>query len=131
MLQSILLWLCFWQIGRIIVDHEKAGNLIIGNRVSELQKLASRLTKEFGKGFSVRTLQQMRKFYLVFPDANAVRSPLTWTHYRLLITVENDQAREWYMNEAVAGAWSSRQLGRQISTLYYERLLASRNKGAC
>ena len=55
-------------------------------------------------------------------------SQLTWSHYRLLLTVENEKAREWYMNEAVAGAWSSRQLGRQISTLYYERLLASRDK---
>src|SRR5699024_49769 len=55
-------------------------------------------------------------------------SQLTWTHYRLLLSVENDQARRWYMDEAVASAWSSRQLERQISTMYYERLLASRDK---
>ena len=118
----------YWQIGRIIVNHETAGDFVLGNRVAELQTLATRLTKEFGKGFSVRTLQQMRKFYLSFPDANTLCSRLTWSHYRLLMTVENEKAREWYMNEAVAGAWSSRQLGRQISTLYYERLLASRDK---
>ena len=62
----------------------------------------------------------MKKFYVLFPNTNALRSQLIWTHYRLLM--------KWYMNEAVIGAWSSRQLGKQISTLYYERLLASRDK---
>ena len=70
----------------------------------------------------------MKKFYALFPNTNTLCSQLTWSHYRLLMTVENEKAREWYMKEAVAGAWSCRQLGRQISTLYYERLLASRDK---
>jgi predicted nuclease of restriction endonuclease-like (RecB) superfamily len=64
----------------------------------------------------------------MFPNTNALRSQLTWTHYRLLLSVENEQARQWYMDEAIASAWSSRQLERQISTLYYERLLASRDQ---
>ena len=76
----------------------------------------------------MRTLQQMKKFYVMFPNTNALRSQLTWTHYRLLLSVENEQARKWYMDEAIASAWSSRQLERQISTLYYERLLASRDQ---
>ncbi len=70
----------------------------------------------------------MRLFYSTFRNWNALRSELTWTHYRLLLSVESEQAREWYMNEAIADAWSSRQLERQISTMYYERLLASRDK---
>lgn len=90
--------------------------------------MSSRLTKDFGKGFSVRTLQQMKKFYIMFPNTNALRSQLTWTHYRLLLSVENEQARQWYMDEAIASAWSSRQLERQISTFYYERLLTSRDQ---
>ena len=118
----------YWQIGRIIVDHETAGDFVLGNRVSELQTLAARLSAEFGKGFSVRALYQMRKFYVLFPSLNALRSQLTWTHYRLLLQVDNDEARLWYMNEAVEAGWSSRQLERQISTMYYERLLASRDK---
>ena len=118
----------YWQIGRIIVEHEQEGNLRSGYGKSILQELSKRLTEEFGKGFSVRTLQQMKKFYVMFPNTNALRSQLTWTHYRLLLSVENEQARQWYMNEAVASAWSSRQLERQISTLYYERLLASKEK---
>ena len=118
----------YWQIGRIIVEHEQNGNARADYGKSVLQELSSRLTKDFGKGFSVRTLQQMKKFYVVFPNTNALRSQLTWTHYRLLLSVENEQARQWYMDEAIASAWSSRQLERQISTLYYERLLASRDQ---
>ena len=118
----------YWQIGRIIVEHEQNGNTRADYGKSVLQELSSRLTKDFGKGFSVRTLQQMKKFYVTFPNTNALRSQLTWTHYRLLLSVENEQARQWYMDEAIASAWSSRQLERQISTLYYERLLASREQ---
>ena len=118
----------YWQIGRIIVEHEQNGNARADYGKAVLQELSSRLTKDFGKGFSVRTLQQMKKFYVTFPNTNALRSQLTWTHYRLLLSVENEQARQWYMDEAIASAWSSRQLERQISTLYYERLLASREQ---
>lgn len=118
----------YWQIGRIIVEHEQNGNARADYGKSVLQELSSRLTKDFSKGFSVRTLQQMKKFYVMFPNTNALRSQLTWTHYRLLLSVENEQARKWYMDEAIASAWSSRQLERQISTLYYERLLASRDQ---
>ena len=125
---NIALVQAYWQIGRIIVEHEQEGSLRSGYGKSVLQELSKRLTGEFGKGFSVRTLQQMKKFYVTFPNTNALRSQLTWTHYRLLLSVEDEQARRWYMDEAVASAWSSRQLERQISTMYYERLLASREK---
>ncbi len=118
----------YWQIGRIIVEHEQNGNARADYGKAILQELSSRLTKDFGKGFSVRTLQQMKKFYVMFPNTNALRSQLTWTHYRLLLSVENEQARQWYIDETIASAWSSRQLERQISTLYYERLLASREQ---
>ena len=118
----------YWHIGRIIVEHEQDGQERAAYGKAVLQELSVRLTEEFGKGFSVRTLQQTKQFYLTFPNTNALRSQLTWTHYRLLLKVEDDKARQWYMNEAVASAWSSRQLERQISTLYYERLLSSSNQ---
>jgi predicted nuclease of restriction endonuclease-like (RecB) superfamily len=79
----------------------------------------------------------MRQFYQLFRKHhavrgesidNALRTELSWTHYRLLLRIENDKARQWYMNEAASQNWSTRQLDRQISTLYYERLLASRDK---
>ncbi|MCM1233456.1 MAG: PDDEXK nuclease domain-containing protein [Ruminococcus flavefaciens] len=118
----------YWQIGRIIVEHEQDGNARADYGKSILQSLSLRLTEDFGKGFSVRTLQQMKKFYVMFPNTNALRSQLTWTHYRLLLSVEDDRARQWYMDEAISSAWSSRQLERQISALYYERILASRKQ---
>ncbi len=118
----------YGQIGRIIVEHEQKGNLRATYGKAVLQELSNRLSREFGKGFDVRNLRNMRLFYCTFPNWNAVCSELTWTHYCLLLRVENEQARQRYMDEAIAGAWSSRQLERQISTMYYERLLASRDK---
>ena len=70
----------------------------------------------------------MRLFYRCFPIRDTLRHELTWSHYRRLISVENEQARIWYMNEAADSVWSTRQMDRQISTLYYERLLASKDK---
>lgn len=87
-----------------------------------------KLSNEFGKGFTVRSLQQMKKFYTLFPNTNALRTQLTWTHYRSLLRVENKEAREWYIEESVKEHWSSRQLDRQISTMYYERLISSQDK---
>ncbi len=118
----------YWQVGRIIVEHEQNGSLRAEYGKEVLQNLAERLTNEFGKGFDVRNLRNMRKFYSVFPIWNAVRSELTWTHYRALLHVEDTSVRSWYMEECIRAAWSSRQLERQISTLYYERLLGSRDK---
>ena len=120
----------YWQIGRIIVEHEQNGSLRAEYGKAVLQEISEKLQQEFGGGFSVRNLQQMKKFYVLFPNTNALRSQLTWTHYRALLRVENDDVRNWYMEECIRSAWSSRQLERQISTLYYERLLASRDKEA-
>ena len=110
------------------MEHEQNGSLRADYGKKMLQKISVKLQQEFGSGFSVRNLQQMKKLYALFPNTNALRSQLTWTHYRLLLRVENETARNWYMEECVRSAWSSRQLERQISTLYYERLLASREK---
>ena len=118
----------YWHIGRIIVEHEQDGSLRAEYGKGVLQEVSERLQQEFGTGFSVRNLQQMKKFYILFPNTNALRSQLTWTHYRLLLRVEDDAARNWYLEECVRSGWSSRQLERQISTLYYDRLLASRDK---
>ena len=93
-----------------------------------LSDLSLKLSNEFGKGFTVRSLQQMKKFYTLFPNTNALRTQLTWTHYRSLLRVENKEAREWYIEESVKEHWSSRQLDRQISTMYYERLISSQDK---
>ena len=118
----------YWEIGRAIVEDEQGGEARASYGSMTLSQLSDRLTREYGTSFSARNLRYMRGFYLAFPKWNAVRSELTWTHYRLLSKVEDPAARQWYMEEAVREQWSSRQLDRQISTLYYQRLLASRDK---
>ena len=94
-----------------------------------LMFLADKLTNEFGKGFSIRNLQMMRQFYLAFSNVNALRSELSWTHYRSLMRIEDKVTREFYLEEASKCGWSSRQLDRQINSFfYYQRILASRDK---
>lgn len=117
----------YWQVGKLIV--EKQGGESKAEYVSELLKeLSKELTRDFGKGFTLANIKNMRQFYLTFPKSYAVRSELTWTHYRLLMRIENENARKYYEEECVNSNWSTRQLERQISTLYYERLLASQEK---
>jgi predicted nuclease of restriction endonuclease-like (RecB) superfamily len=72
----------------------------------------------------------MRLFYQAFPIRDALRHELSWTHYRLLLRVESERARQWYLNEAAIQNWSTRAMERQINTLYYERLLASTDRSA-
>ncbi len=93
-----------------------------------LKELSKQMTQDFGKGFTVANLKNMRQFYLIFPNGYALRSELSWTHYRLLMRVENENAREFYMQEAVKSQWSTRQLERQINSFFYEMLLSSKNK---
>lgn len=118
----------YWLIGQTIVEHEQHGEVRADYGKGVLKELAERLTREFGKGFDERELRKMRQFYQLFKIRDTLRPELTWSHYRRLISIENEQARLWYMNEAADGVWSTRQMDRQISTLYYERLLASKDK---
>lgn len=120
----------YWQIGRLIVEDEQGGErrAEYGKRV--LPELASRLAAEFGKGFSTTNLKLFRQFYLAFPIGHTLCDQsglgrLSWSHFRNLLRVEGTQARAWYANEAASQNWSVRALDRQISTLYYERLLSS------
>ena len=117
-----------WEVGRHIVEFEQGGadRTEYGSRL--LPRLAERLTGEFGKGFDERNLWHMCRFYRSFSILNALRTELSWTHYRSLLRVEDSHARKWYMAEAAEQNWSSRALERQIGTLYYERLLASRDR---
>ena len=118
----------YWLIGQQIVEHEQHGEARADYGKGLLKELAARLTTDFGKGFDESNLRYMRLFYRCFPKCDTLRHELTWSHYRRLISVENEAARLWYMNEAADSVWSTRQMDRQISTLYYERLLASREK---
>lgn len=118
----------YWEIGRLIVEDEQQGNERAEYGKRQLQQLSKELTQRFGKGFDISNLRYMRLFYKAFPIRDAVRHELSWTHYRSLLRVENSHARQWYLEEAIDQNWSSRALDRQISKLYYERLLASQDK---
>jgi len=121
----------YWQIGQLIVQHEQGGQerATYGTRL--LTNLAERLTADFGKGFAVQSLRNYRQFYLTFPDTEIRSTPwseLGWSHIKTLMRVSDPVARQWYAREAVAQTWSVAALDRQISTLYYQRLLSSQDQ---
>ena len=119
----------YWNVGREIV--EKQGGASRAKYGDGLVKsLAVRLTAEFGDGFTAVNLFNMRQFYLTFPKFYALRRELTWTHYRILMRVESDDARDYYFSECVAAKWSTRILQRQIDTQFYERLVRNHSPKA-
>ncbi len=118
----------YWQIGKMIVKEEQKGELRAEYGKKQLEQISKALSDEFGKGFDARNLRNMRQFYLTFPIWNSVSTKLSWTHYRVIIRIENQNAREWYIKETIENNWSTRALERQISVLYYERLLSSSDK---
>ncbi len=118
----------YWEIGKRIVEEEQHGEDRAEYGKFIIRNLSERLTSEFGKGFDKRNLFYMRQFYLTFPIMNALRSQLSWTHYRFILKVNDEKARSFYVNECAENNWSTRQLERQINSFYYQRLLASRNK---
>ena len=120
----------YWSVGQIIVEYEQNGNERAEYGKAVLEGLSKKLTAEFGKGFDESNLRYMRLFYQTFKNCDALRHELSWSHYRMLLRVKDETVRNWYMNEAANQTWSTRQLDRQISVLYYERLLASQDKKA-
>jgi len=118
----------YWNIGKQIVEEEQHGKHRAKYGSALIKELSKRLTLEFGKGFTSTNLKMMRQFYNTFPNSHTLCDQLTWSHYRLIIRVQNQNAREWYMNEAVQSNWSVRALERQIGTHYYERIISSRDK---
>ncbi|MCU0326006.1 MAG: PDDEXK nuclease domain-containing protein [Spirosomaceae bacterium] len=118
----------YWEIGRQIVEEEQNGKERAEYGTFLIKSLSERLTKEFGNGFGKRNLFLFKQFYLAFPKVNALRTQLGWTHYRLIMRVENPQAREFYIKEASENHWTTRLLERQIGSFYYERLLSSNDK---
>jgi predicted nuclease of restriction endonuclease-like (RecB) superfamily len=151
--------MAYWKIGQRIVEEEQQGHNRARFGQELLGKLAKKLTKSLGKGYTENNLRYMRQFYLAFPIRHAVRGEssssgkslirhavrdesidwslearkiirpeLTWTHYRLLLKVENKEARHYYMNECANQNWSTHTLERQIDTFTYERILSSKNK---
>jgi len=138
----------YWFIGKEIVEEEQKGKRRAEYGIKLLENLSIYLTEQFGPGFTVANIKNMRQFYLTYPKRyalrsefeknhalrdksrilHAVRSELTWTHYRLLMRVENPQARSFYEIECTKNHWSTRELERQINSLLFERLVLSKDK---
>ena len=118
----------YWNIGREIVEEEQKGEGRAAYGSALIKELSVRLTQEYGKGFTETNLKYMRQFYQTFEKSHALRDKLSWTHYRILLKVEKENAREFYMKEAISGNWSTRQLERQINSLYFDRLLMSNDR---
>lgn len=117
-----------WTVGQHIVEFEQGGQTRAEYGTGLLAQVAVKLTADFGKGFDASNLYKMTQFYRQFPNLDAVSLNLSWTHYRLLLRLDDPLARDWYAREATGQNWSTRQLERQIGTLYYERLLASKDR---
>lgn len=123
--------LAYWQVGKLIVEHEQGGEDRAAYGAKTLQLLADKLGQEFGKGFSAPNLRNFRQFYLTYTQYEICYTPcseLGWSHFRLLMRVPDPAARQWYAAEAVSQTWSVAALDRQISTLYYQRLLSSQDQ---
>lgn len=119
----------YWLIGKRIVEEEQKGKTRAEYGESILKNLSIALTAEFGKGFSYANLRNFRQFFLTYPDPEkcyALRSKLTWTHHRLIMRVDNPDARAYYLKECDSQNWSSRVLERHINTFYYQRILTTK-----
>lgn len=140
--------LTYFEIGRLIVEDEQKGKERAEYGKSVLKELSERLTNEFGKGFSVRNLEQMRKFYVIYSKSQTLSANsesekfaivlrksenpfrLSWSHYIQLIKIENEEERKFYEIEAENNNWSVREFERQYDSSLYERLVLSRDKKA-
>lgn len=118
----------YWNLGRRIFEEEQQGKDRADYGSYLIKNLASHLEFEYGSGFGVRQLEQSRQFYRTYPIANALRSQLNWTQYRLLIQIDDPAKREYYELESVNNAWTARETERQINSKLYERLLLSNDK---
>ena len=120
--------LMYWNIGKTIFEEEQQGQERAEYGTYLIKHLSMELEPEYGTSFSVRQLERCRQFYKEFPIASALRTQFSWTHYKLLLPLENNGKREFYLAEAARNNWTARQLERQINSQLYERLLLSNDK---
>ena len=122
----------YFLIGKRIVEEEQNGNKRAEYGKKLMKTLSEKLTKEFGKGFSETNLEQMRKFFKVYGIPQTLSEEfqfnLSWSHYLILMRIENINARNFYEIEAFENNWSLRELKRQVNSSLYERLVLSKDK---
>ena len=117
--------LMYWQIGKVLFEEEQQGKERAGYGEFLIQTLADQLQPQYGSGFSKRQLYWYIQFYRAFPIMSALRTQFNWTHYKLLLPIDNKDKRVFYIAEAEKNNWSARQLERQINSQLFERLLLS------
>jgi len=157
---NALMTASYWEVGRRIVEAEQQGRRRAGYGEQLIERLSADLTAQFGRGFGVNNLENMRRFFLAYPRYPISQTlsgksesmlpaeksgtvsrkftlaelaeifPLPWSAYVRLLTVQDEHARQFYETEALRGGWSVRQLDRQIGSQFYERTALSRNKVA-
>lgn len=120
----------YWQMGKRIFEEEQHGKDRADYGTYLIKRLAQQLQPEYGSGFSYRQLAFCRQFYRLYPIANALRSQLNWTQYRMLIQIDDPDKRMYYEWESVNNNWTAREMERQINSQLYERLLLSNDKEA-
>ena len=120
----------YWHMGKRIFEEEQQGKDRADYGAYLIKNLAKQLEPEYGSGFSVRQLAFCRQFYRIYPIANALRSQLNWTQYRMLIQIDDPDKRMYYELESVNNGWTARETERQINSQLYERLLLSNDKEA-
>ena len=120
----------YWHMGKRIFEEEQQGKDRADYGAYLIKNLAKQLEPEYGSGFSIRQLAFCRQFYRVYPIANALRSQLNWTQYRMLIQIDDPDKRTYYELESANNGWTARETERQINSQLYERLLLSNDKEA-
>jgi predicted nuclease of restriction endonuclease-like (RecB) superfamily len=120
--------LMYWHIGERIVVEEQQGEFRAEYGAFLIKTLAEILEPEYGTGFSARQLERFRQFYRLFPIASALRTEFSWTHYKLMISIDNEDKRAFYISEASKNLWNARELERQVNSQLFERLLLSNDK---
>ena len=114
----------YYEIGRVINELIEKHNLYSSqNKI--IKDFSNKLTKEYGEGFSVANLKLMKKFYLTYKGGYTLCNQLSWSHNRLIMNIEDEKKRNFYLEESINSNWSVRQLERQINSFYYERLLST------
>jgi len=117
--------LMYWKIGKVIFEEEQSGKDRAGYGDYLIKSISNEFQPQLGTGFSIRQLERNRQFYRAFPIASALRTQFSWTHYKILIGIDNQDKKDFYIAEAEKNNWSARQLERQVNSQLFERLLLS------
>lgn len=122
--------LTYFEIGRMIVEEEQKGELRANYGKQIIKTLSVKLTKDFGQGFSMRNIEQMRQFYIAYsiPQTVSAEFKLSWSHYLILMRISDENERRFYEVESIKNNWSLRELKRQLNSALYTRLSISKDK---